>query len=120
MMSIADMADIISYAASRGCKVIIAGDQEQLAAVEGGGGMMLLAGELGYVQLAEAVRFRAGWEQRGLAAAARRATPSALDEYDEHGRIRGGEPEQAMDEACALYVSHYLGRDRRRADRIRA
>jgi hypothetical protein len=36
------------------------GDQEQLAAVEGGGAMMLvLADRLGHVQLAEPVRFKA-------------------------------------------------------------
>ena len=32
-----------------------AGDHEQLAAVEGGGGMMMLARRMGYVQLAEPV-----------------------------------------------------------------
>ena len=51
--------------------MVLAGDQEQLAAVEGGGGMLLLAGRLGYVQLAEAVRFTAGLGTGRLAAAAR-------------------------------------------------
>src|SRR5262249_34838392 len=37
MMPTADMADIVQYAAANGHKVIVAGDQEQLAAVEGGG-----------------------------------------------------------------------------------
>ena len=43
--------------------MILAGDTGQLQAVENGGGMSLLADQLGYVQLAEPVRFRAGWEQ---------------------------------------------------------
>lgn len=107
MMSIADLGDIIAYAASRECKVIVAGDQEQLTAVEGGGGMMLLARRLGYVQLAEAVRFHAQWE-REASLRLREGDTAALDAYYEHGRIRGGEPEQITEEACRLYVSHYL------------
>ncbi len=63
MMSMPDLLEIVRHAAAHGAKVIIAGDQEQLAAVESGGGMMLLARRLGYVQLAEAVRFTAQWER---------------------------------------------------------
>jgi conjugative relaxase-like TrwC/TraI family protein len=107
MMSIADLGDIIAYAASRECKVIVAGDQEQLAAVEGGGGMMLLARRQGYVQLAEAVRFHAQWE-RDASLLLRAGDTAALDAYYEHGRIRGGDPEQITEEACRLYVAHYL------------
>ena len=50
-------------AAERGCRVLITGDHEQLAAVEGGGGMMMLARQMGYVQLAEPVRFAHEWER---------------------------------------------------------
>ena len=107
MMSVQDLADIISHAASRGCKVIVAGDQEQLTAVEGGGAMMLLARRLGHVQLAEAVRFKAEWEQRA-SLRLRAGDVSALDAYDGHGRIRGGEPDQIMDEARKMYVAYYL------------
>jgi hypothetical protein len=46
MVSLAHLSAIIGYAASNGCKVILAGDQKQLAAVEGGGAMMLLADRL--------------------------------------------------------------------------
>ncbi len=63
VMSLPDLAEIVAHAARRGAKVLIAGDQEQLAAVESGGGMMLLARTLGFVQLAEAVRFTAAWER---------------------------------------------------------
>ncbi len=60
MISLPHLAAIAGYAARNGCKLILAGDQEQLAAVEGGGAMSLLADRLGYVQLAEPVRFTAG------------------------------------------------------------
>lgn len=111
MVSIAHLSALVGYAAQNGCKVVLAGDQEQLAAVEGGGGMMLLANQLGYVQLAEPVRFTAAWE-RHASLRLRRGDATALDEYVQHGRIHGASPDQAMDRAARAYVASYLvGRD---------
>ena len=107
MISITHLAAITEYAARNRCKVILAGDQEQLAAVEGGGAMMLLADRLGYVQLAEPVRFTAAWE-RAASLRLRAGDTTALDEYDQHGRIRGAPPDQAMDQAARAYVATYL------------
>ena len=99
-----DLADLISYAQARDGKVILAGDTGQLQAVENGGGLSLLAGALGYVQLAEPARFRAGWEQ-AASLRLRDGDTSVLAEYDQHARITGGEPEQMMDAAAADYVA---------------
>jgi hypothetical protein len=111
MMSTPDLLAIVRHAAECGAKVIVAGDHEQLAAVESGGGMMLLARRLGYAQLAEAVRFTAAWEQ-DASLRLRTGDATALDQYRERGRVRGAEPEQAIDEAVRMYVAHYLaGRD---------
>ena len=111
MVSMAHLAALVDYAARNGCKLVLAGDQEQLAAVEGGGAMMLLADRLGYVQLAEPVRFTAAWE-REASLRLRRGDATALDEYDQHGRIRGAPPEEAMDQAVRAYVASYLaGKD---------
>ena len=111
MVSMAHLSALTQYAARNGCKLVLAGDQEQLAAVEGGGAMMMLADRLGYVQLAEPVRFTAAWE-REASLRLRRGDATALDEYDQHGRIRGAPPEQAMDQAAKAYVASYLaGRD---------
>jgi hypothetical protein len=111
MVSMAHLAALVDYAARNGCKLVLAGDQEQLAAVEGGGAMMLLAERLGYVQLAEPVRFTAAWE-RDASLRLRQGDATALDEYDQHGRIRGAPPEEAMDQAVKAYVASYLaGRD---------
>ena len=111
MVSLAHLGVLVEYAARNGCKLVLAGDQEQLAAVEGGGAMMLLADRLGYLQLAEPVRFKAGWE-REASLRLRRGDATALDDYDRHGRIRGAPPEQAMDQAVHAYVASYLaGRD---------
>jgi hypothetical protein len=111
MVSMAHLAALVDHAARNKCKLVLAGDQEQLVAVEGGGAMLLLADRLGYVQLAEPVRFIAAWE-RSASLRLRFGDAAALDEYDQHGRIRGAPPEQAMDQAVQAYVASYLaGRD---------
>ena len=107
MMSIPDLLEIVRHAAEHGAKVLIGGDHEQLTAIESGGGMMLLARRLGYVQLAEAVRFTSSWEQ-DASLRLRTGDASALDSYRERGRIRGAEPEAALHEAARTYVAHYL------------
>jgi hypothetical protein len=103
MLSGPDLADVISLAEENGAKVILAGDTGQLQAVENGGGMSLLAAELGYVQLAEPVRFRASWEQ-AASLRLRTGDTSVLADYNQHARIHGGEPEQMLDAAAAAYV----------------
>ena len=104
MLSGPDLADLIAYARARGAKVILAGDVSQLQAVENGGGMSLLAARLGYTRLAEPVRFRHQWEQQA-SLRLRDGDTSVLAEYDQHGRIHGGAPEQTMDAAAAAYTA---------------
>ena len=104
MLSGPDLADLIAYAKAKGAKIILAGDISQLQAVENGGGMSLLAAALGYARLAEPVRFRSQWEQ-AASLRLRDGDTSVLAEYDQHGRIIGGDPEQTMDAAAAAYVA---------------
>jgi hypothetical protein len=99
-----DLADLISYAQARDGKLILAGDTSQLQAVENGGGMSLLAAALGHVRLAEPVRFRAAWEQ-AASLRLRDGNTTVLADYDQHGRIIGGDPERMMDAAAAAYVA---------------
>jgi conjugative relaxase-like TrwC/TraI family protein len=107
----AHLARLMQLADARDCKMLIAGDQEQLTAVEGGGAMRLLARENGYVQLAQPVRFEQEWE-RPASLRLRAGDASVLDEYDQRGRIRGGRPEQVMDDAVRDAVAERLaGRD---------
>jgi ATP-dependent exoDNAse (exonuclease V) alpha subunit len=108
MVATPDLADVITQAAVAGAKVILAGDTQQLQAVENGGGMSLLADALGYAQLTQPVRFRAAWEQQA-SLRLRDGDTSVLAEYDQHGRIIGGEPEQMMDAAAAAYVALSTG-----------
>ena len=99
-----DLADLIAYARARDGKVVLAGDTGQLQAVENGGGMSLLADALGYVRLAEPVRFRSDWEQQA-SLRLHDGDTTVLAEYDQHGRIIGGDTEQMMDAAAAAYVA---------------
>ena len=69
--------------------------------------MMLLADRLGYVQLAEPLRFTAAWE-RAASLRLRHGDATALDEYDQHGRIRGAPPDHATDQAARAYLATYL------------
>ena len=104
MISNPDLADVVTQADVSGAKVILAGDTQQLQAVENGGGMSLLADALGYAQLTEPVRFRAAWEQ-AASLRLRAGDTSVLAEYDQHARITGGDPEQMMDAAVAAYLA---------------
>ena len=103
MLSAPDLAELIAYAQARGAKIVLAGDTSQLQAVESGGGMSLLASTLGYARLTQPARFRAAWEQQA-SLRLRDGYTAVLAEYDRHGRVIGGEPEQMMDAAAAAYV----------------
>jgi AAA domain len=108
---IADLAAVLRIAAANDCRVLLTGDHQQLAAVEGGGGMLMLARQLGFAQLAEPVRFASAWE-RDATLRLRAGDVSVLTDYAEHGRLRGGSPEEAADLACRAFVADYLaGRD---------
>jgi hypothetical protein len=111
MMSMVDMAAIMRQAAERNCRVLITGDHEQLAAVEGGGGMMMLLRRMGYVQLPEPVRFHQDWE-RDASLRLRVGDVAVLAHYEEQGRVRGGDSEQAMELACRAWTTdHLTGKD---------
>jgi conjugative relaxase-like TrwC/TraI family protein len=107
MMSITDLAAIMNIAVDRGCRVLITGDHEQLAAVEGGGGMLMLTRQLGYAQLTEPVRFSQRWE-RDASLRLRAGDASVLTVYDQQGRLRGGDVEESMEQACRAWLADHL------------
>jgi hypothetical protein len=106
-MSMTHLAQIVALAERDSAKVLITGDHQQLAAVEAGGGMTLLAQHLGYTQLACPVRFTAEWEQRA-SLRLREGDKTALEVCDEHGRITGGTREQVFEDARRAYVTARL------------
>jgi hypothetical protein len=106
-VSMNHLARIVDLAEHHDGKVLIAGDHRQLAAVEAGGGMTMLADHLGYTQLAVPVRFSAGWE-RDASLRLRHGDKTALDGYAEHGRILGASREEALDILRQRYVARRL------------
>src|SRR6202035_4429311 len=58
----------------------------------------------GYVQLAEPVRFRTGWEQ-AASLRLRAGDASVLAEDEQHGRIKAGDRDRMWDAAAAAYVA---------------
>jgi len=107
MVSMGHLALITDLAERHGCKVFITGDHRQLPAVESGGGMAMLAGHLGYTQLAVPVRFEQEWE-REASLRLRAGDKAALDAYAECGRISGGSREDCLDVARQAYVARRL------------
>jgi hypothetical protein len=110
-LSMTHLAEIVALAERDNTKVLLTGDHQQLAAVEAGGGMSLLAEHLGHTQLAVPVRFTAAWEQQA-SLRLRAGDKSALEAYDEHGRITGGTAAQVFEDARRAYVAARLaGKD---------
>ncbi len=107
MVSMNHLARIIDLAEKHDCTVFVTGDHQQLAAVESGGGMTLLASHLGYTQLAVPVRFTQEWEG-DASLRLRVGDKTALDAYAEHGRIIGGSREEALDLARQGYAAGRL------------
>ena len=88
-MSMPDLAAVLRRAAGRGVKVVVTGDPMQMQAVEGGGGMDMLARKLGHVQLSEAWRFAEPWE-REATLRLRDGDKTVLAEYRQHDRLHAG------------------------------
>lgn len=90
---------VVSFALRRGADVRLIGDDQQLAAVEAGGAIRLLAHDVGAIRFGEIVRFRG--PDRGEQAAAslqiRDGNPDGLDFYLDHNRVRHGSLETMRD-----------------------
>ena len=72
---------------------------------------MMLTRRMGYVQLAEPVRFVHEWE-RDASLRLRSGDASVLATYEEQGRLRGGEAEQVMELAARAWLAdHLCGKD---------
>ena len=112
MTSMADLRDIAEYAAENGSVFRPLGDDGQLTAPEGGGGLSLITRSQEHVQLAEPKRFAAEWEA-DASLRVRTGDAAVLDEYEEHGRIRGGGTlDEVMDEARKQFLAGFLqGKD---------
>ena len=106
MTSTPDLADIADLAVAAATSWSSPATTPSCRAVESGGGDVLLVGSLGHVQLGEAQRFAQAWE--GAASLRlREGDLTALEEYADHGRLRGGTLEQVKAAARRTYVAQF-------------
>lgn len=107
MSTTEELARIQQIAADAGAKVVFQGDPRQLSAVGAGGALSLLAEENGCYELQEVRRFRNDWEGEA-SKRLREGDTTALDLYEDHGRIRSGTAEHIRDMATTSYVADVL------------
>jgi hypothetical protein len=97
MAATRDLDDLVQLAARRGAVVRLLGDPQQLAAVEAGGALRMLARESGAVELYELHRFRCP-EEAAASLQLRDGDPQGLDFYEDADRIRGGSLDAATED----------------------
>jgi hypothetical protein len=95
--------EIVSAARQAGSKVLLLGDAGQNGSVEAGGAFSLLVRDRGELvpELTDVRRFRSDWE-KAASVELRRGNRSAIDSYQAHDRITGGERKDLLD---ALYAA---------------
>ncbi len=95
--------ELVSVAGQAGSKVLLLGDGEQNGSVEAGGAFSLLVRDRGdlVAELTDVRRFRSEWEITA-SLQLRRGDRSAIDSYQAHDRITGGDREVLLD---ALYAA---------------
>jgi conjugative relaxase-like TrwC/TraI family protein len=101
------MERIHQLAAAANAKVVLTGDDAQLAAPGAGGAMRYLAQVGGSLQLKQVVRFRAEWE-RDASLLLRDGLPEAISTYDHHGRIEEGTREEMQTKAYQRFMVDHL------------
>jgi conjugative relaxase-like TrwC/TraI family protein len=108
MTDTAALAAVHKHVDAAGAKLLLVGDHRQLAAVGAGGAMELLAQSGARYELAEARRFRRGWE-RQASLRLRAGDETVLREYHKHGHvIDGGTVEQAEQKAMRGWLGDTL------------
>ena len=110
-LSTTDLAMIQEAARAAGARLVLAGDTEQLGAVEAGGMFRLLAREVPAAELHEVRRFDAAWEA-AASVRLRAGDFAAYAAYDRHGKMRGADQDAAMDRAASMWLADHLrGKD---------
>ncbi len=97
------LAALARHAHRSGAKVLLVGDPMQLGAVESGGALRLLAHDIDAATLTGVHRFTNPWERRA-STALRVGRTSALDTYERHGRITGGDRTTTLDTAYQAWL----------------
>jgi conjugative relaxase-like TrwC/TraI family protein len=98
------LADLVQHAERAGAVVRLLGDPAQLASVEAGGALRLLEVEVGAAHLDHLHRFTNPAEASATLGL-RRGDPTALDFYEENGRIRSGNRDEMLEGAYEAWAA---------------
>lgn len=103
------LAKIARLVREAGGKLLYTGDHEQLAAVGTGGLLQLMTRDAAPFELAKVWRFkpRHKWEE-AASLRLRVGDTTAVDEYERHGRLRGGTKAAMEDAAVRGYLADVL------------
>jgi len=85
------LARVLDHARNAKAKVVLVGDDRQLAAIDAGGGFRALRLRLGASELVENRRQLQGWERDALELVRRGLVEEAVDAYREHDRLVAAE-----------------------------
>lgn len=91
----------VKYALDHGADVRLIGDDRQLAAVEAGGAIRLIAHDVGAIRFHQVVRFKGPdrYKQANASLKIREGDPRGLTYYLENGLVRGGSIDTMRDAA---------------------
>jgi len=101
MVASADLARLLTLIEQADGKAVLVGDPAQLGPVQAGGLFRLLAVDA-TAELTHAHRFTQDWEQHA-SLRLRRGDPTVVGDYDDHGRVLGGDRQLVLDEAVARW-----------------
>jgi len=94
---------IATHSAEVGAKLLLVGDYAQLQSVTAGGAFQLLVDDRNDApELIDVHRFRADWE-KAASLQLRHANPQALDAYEQHDRISGGDLNAMVEHAYSAW-----------------
>ena len=87
MVGSRQLSRLLDHAARDGTKVVLIGDERQLASVEAGGGFAALADRLGTTELTEVYRQQHAWDREALDQLRHGDVSEWIAAYDQHDRL---------------------------------
>jgi len=104
MVGSRQLSRLLDHAAEGNAKVVLIGDERQLAAVEAGGGFAALADRLGAIELKEVHRQQHAWDRAALDQLRHGDISEWIAAYEQHGRLV---PCQGADDQLHQLVSDW-------------
>ncbi|EAN7721589.1 Ti-type conjugative transfer relaxase TraA [Salmonella enterica] len=101
MVGSRQLARVLAEAEKAGAKVVMLGDDKQLAAIEAGAGFRAITDRVGAAEITQIRRQREDWARDASAEFARGDVRTALDAYNERGRVRLVDDREAAKAALA-------------------